>query len=169
MSKLFTILFLSISSICVAEEIPVRAQVLFSPLGGIEKAIIQEIDNAKSRIFVQAFIFRQPSITEALIRAHKNGKEVQVILDTRAKTKDLKETQKLVDNGIPTRIDNLHATAHNKIMIIDHDTVLTGSYNFTRKAENKNAENFLILRSSELTQRYLNNWMVHSEHSETLN
>ena len=44
--------------------------------------------------------------------------------------------------GIPTKIDALHAIAHNKIVIVDGAVVVTGSFNFTKQAENNNAENF---------------------------
>jgi phosphatidylserine/phosphatidylglycerophosphate/cardiolipin synthase-like enzyme len=39
--------------------------------------------------------------------------------------------------------------AHNKIIIIDSETVITGSFNFTKAAEEKNAENLLIIKSNE--------------------
>ena len=56
----------------------------------------------------------------------------------------------LANSGIPTYIDDKHAIAHNKIMVIDRQTIITGSFNFTKAAEEKNAENLLILKSSEL-------------------
>lgn len=72
----------------------------------------------------------------------------------------------LVNNGIPTRIDAAHAIAHNKIMIIDGETVITGSFNFTRAAEEKNAENLLAIRDKNLAVRYAENWQEHAQHSE---
>jgi phosphatidylserine/phosphatidylglycerophosphate/cardiolipin synthase-like enzyme len=51
-------------------------------------------------------------------------------------------------------------------MIIDKETVITGSFNFTRAAEEKNAENLLIIRNNELAKMYLDNWYKHREHSE---
>jgi phosphatidylserine/phosphatidylglycerophosphate/cardiolipin synthase-like enzyme len=51
-------------------------------------------------------------------------------------------------------------------MIIDRATVITGSFNFTRSAEEKNAENLLVIPSTELTAEYLENWRRHSKHSE---
>ena len=68
--------------------------------------------------------------------------------------------------GIPTYIDAKHAIAHNKIMIIDKATVVTGSFNFTKVAEAKNAENLLIISSKELAKIYLDNWQSHKYHSE---
>jgi phosphatidylserine/phosphatidylglycerophosphate/cardiolipin synthase-like enzyme len=68
--------------------------------------------------------------------------------------------------GVPTYIDSTHAIAHNKIMVIDQETVITGSFNFTKAAEEKNAENILIIKSKELAQEYLDNWTKHKSHSE---
>jgi phosphatidylserine/phosphatidylglycerophosphate/cardiolipin synthase-like enzyme len=72
----------------------------------------------------------------------------------------------LANSGIPTFIDDDHAIAHNKIMIIDGGVVITGSFNFTKAAEEKNAENLLIIRSKELAGLYMSNWAKHKEHSE---
>lgn len=68
--------------------------------------------------------------------------------------------------GIPTFIDAEHAIAHNKIMVIDKETVITGSFNFTKAAEEKNAENLLILKSKELAKVYIDNWKKHKAHSQ---
>jgi phosphatidylserine/phosphatidylglycerophosphate/cardiolipin synthase-like enzyme len=68
--------------------------------------------------------------------------------------------------GIPTYIDAEHAIAHNKIMVIDKETVITGSFNFTKAAEEHNAENLLILNSKELAKMYIENWNKHKKHSE---
>ena len=68
--------------------------------------------------------------------------------------------------GIPTYIDAEHAIAHNKIMIIDKETVITGSFNFTKAAEEKNAENLLILKNKELAKIYIDNWTKHRKHSQ---
>jgi phosphatidylserine/phosphatidylglycerophosphate/cardiolipin synthase-like enzyme len=62
-------------------------------------------------------------------------------------------------------MDGDHAIAHDKIMIIDGKTVVTGSFNFTNAAECKNAENLLIIKSDELAKIYTNNWNKHFEHS----
>jgi len=51
-------------------------------------------------------------------------------------------------------------------MIIDKDAVITGSFNFTKAAEEKNAENSLILKNRELARVYRDNWNRHRKHSE---
>ena len=69
--------------------------------------------------------------------------------------------------GIPTYIDAKHAIAHNKIMIIDGTTLITGSFNFTKAAEERNAKNLLVVRgNAELVKKYIANFQEHLEHSE---
>ena len=51
-------------------------------------------------------------------------------------------------------------------MIIDGEMVITGSFNFTKAAEENNAENLLILHHPELAEKYTANWQAHSGHSE---
>ena len=64
-------------------------------------------------------------------------------------------------------IDSKHAIAHNKIMIIDRNTLITGSFNFTKSAEESNAENLLILKGNKtLVARYIENFEMHKGHSE---
>jgi phosphatidylserine/phosphatidylglycerophosphate/cardiolipin synthase-like enzyme len=58
---------------------------------------------------------------------------------------------------IPTYIDDKHAIAHDKIIIIDREIVITGSCNFTKAAEEKNAENVLIITDKSLLRKSLSN------------
>jgi len=51
-------------------------------------------------------------------------------------------------------------------MIIDGETVITVSFNFTKAAEEKNAENLLVIRDKALAEKYTKNWQEHSGHSE---
>jgi len=57
--------------------------------------------------------------------------------------------------GIPTKIDSAHDIAHNKIIIIDGAIVITGSFNFTKAAEDKNAENLFIIFDKVTADKYI--------------
>jgi phosphatidylserine/phosphatidylglycerophosphate/cardiolipin synthase-like enzyme len=71
-----------------------------------------------------------------------------------------------VNAGIQTLIDDQHAIAHNKVMVIDSATILTGSFNFTKAAEEKNAENLLVIKDApELVKVYEANIQTHAAHS----
>jgi phosphatidylserine/phosphatidylglycerophosphate/cardiolipin synthase-like enzyme len=159
-----------ISSPCLAESLilpqntPVN--IYFSPKGGCTDAIINEIEQAKTDIFVQAYSFTSTPIAKALVDAHKKGIKVQVMLDKSQRSERYTSATFLKNAGIPTYIDDRHAIAHNKIMIIDRETVITGSFNFTKAAEEKNAENLLIITSKDLAKIYIENWKNHFGHAE---
>ncbi|MBU2054387.1 MAG: phospholipase D family protein [Proteobacteria bacterium] len=132
---------------------------------GGTKAIVREIDRARSEILVQAYSFTSAPIAEALLKAHRRGVKVAVILDKSQKTQKYSSLTFLTNARIPTYIDDKHAIAHSKIIVVDREVVITGSFNFTKAAEEKNAENLLIIRSKELARPYLENWRRHRDHS----
>ena len=140
--------------------------VCFSPNGNCTAVIVEQIDNAKSEILIQAYSFTSAPIAKALLNAHKRGIKVEAILDKSNRSKKYTAATFLLNNNIPVFIDSMHAIAHNKIMIIDREIVITGSFNFTKAAEEMNAENLLIIKSKELANTYIDNWMMHKEHSE---
>ena len=152
------------ATLSLPKDTPVK--VYFSPKGGCTEAIINEIDQAKTEILVQAYSFTSAPIAKALLNAHKKGVKVQAILDKSQRSEKYTSATFLTNAGIPTYIDDKHTIAHNKIMIIDKAKVITGSFNFTKAAEEKNAENILIISSKELAKPYLENWQRHREHSE---
>jgi phosphatidylserine/phosphatidylglycerophosphate/cardiolipin synthase-like enzyme len=141
-------------------------QVYFSPKGGCTEAVVKQIDAAKTSIFVQAYSFTSAPIAKALLDAHKRGVQIQVILDTSNRREKYSSADFVLHAGIPTFIDAKHAIAHNKVMVVDETTVITGSFNFTKQAETSNAENLLVIRSPELARKYAANWQAHLEHSE---
>jgi|GEM_PF-174963 len=146
----------------------VLAKVYFSPKGGCTQAIVDEIDNAKTEILVQAYAFTSVPITTALLEAHKRGVKVEVIMDRGASERQYTSATFLANQKIPTYVDGNYAVAHNKIIIVDGTTVITGSFNFTKAAEEENAENLLIISSEELAKLYTDNWNAHRQHSGTL-
>jgi phosphatidylserine/phosphatidylglycerophosphate/cardiolipin synthase-like enzyme len=141
-------------------------EVWFSPKGGCTEAVVKEIDAAQRTVLVQAYSFTSAPIAKALVDAHKRGVDIKVVLDKSQRGEKYSSADFVLHAGIPIWIDAKHAIAHNKIMIIDGATVITGSFNFTRNAEQNNAENLLVIRSPELATKYASNWDAHLEHSE---
>jgi phosphatidylserine/phosphatidylglycerophosphate/cardiolipin synthase-like enzyme len=141
-------------------------QVYFSPKGGCTEAVVEELGRAKSSVLVQAYSFTSAPIAKALVDAFRRGVKIDVLLDKSQRTEHYSEADFLAHAGIPTRIDARHAIAHNKVMVIDGDGVITGSFNFTKAAEENNAENMLVIRDPALAAKYLENWRLHSDHSE---
>jgi phosphatidylserine/phosphatidylglycerophosphate/cardiolipin synthase-like enzyme len=141
-------------------------EVHFSPKGGCTAAIVAEIEKARSTLLIQAYSFTSAPIAGAVVDAFRRGVRVQVLLDKSNRTEKYSAADFLAHANVPTFIDAKHAIAHNKIMILDHTTVITGSFNFTKAAEESNAENILILRSPQLAARYTENFLEHKLHAE---
>jgi phosphatidylserine/phosphatidylglycerophosphate/cardiolipin synthase-like enzyme len=147
-------------------SVPRGVQVYFSPNGGATQTVVEALNQATNSVLVQAYSFTSAPIARALVEAHRRGLQIQVILDKSQRTEKYSEADFLKNEGIPTMIDAEHAIAHNKIMIIDAYVVLTGSFNFTKAAEENNAENLLVLNDPLLAKRYADNWLAHQSHSE---
>jgi phosphatidylserine/phosphatidylglycerophosphate/cardiolipin synthase-like enzyme len=148
-------------------SVPQGVQVYFSPHGGATEAVVDALEHATNSVLVQAYSFTSAPIAKALVDAYHRGLQVHVILDASQRTEKYSEADFLQHSDIPTLIDAQHAIAHNKIIIIDDYLVLTGSFNFTKAAEEKNAENLLVINDSALAKRYLDNWHVHEAHSQS--
>ena len=141
-------------------------EIFFSPNGGATESIVKEIHNAKREILVQAYSFTSAPIAQALLEVHKRGVRIEAVLDKSQRTERYTSATFLVNAGVPVLIDDRHAIAHNKIMIIDRATLITGSFNFTKSAEEKNAENLLVMKgNSKLVDAYLQNYATHRAHS----
>ena len=141
-------------------------EVYFSPNGGCTEAIVREIASARTNILVQSYSFTSAPIAKALVAAHKRGVNVEVILDRNQRTENHSSADFLHNMEVPTRIDDNHAIAHNKVIILDGQVVITGSFNFTKSAEENNAENLLVIRDPQLAVKYTENWNRHAAHAE---
>ncbi len=151
-----------------SEELTLRntpVEVYFSPNGGAQEAIVEAIDHAKSTILAQAYSFTSKPIAQALSKALKRGVKVEVILDSSQRDEKYSGATFLRNAGIAVTIDDEHAIAHNKVMVIDTSLVITGSFNFTKAAEFKNAENVLVIHDQKMAKLYAGNWQAHREHS----
>lgn len=134
-------------------------EVAFSPDGGAGRLIVHTINEARRSIRVQAYSFSSRPILRALLAAHRRGVQIQVIVDkSDLKARDSLGVRKMLSAGIPVWVDMTPRIAHNKVMIIDGQTVITGSYNFSWSASHENAENVLVLPCQALADRYLANW-----------
>ncbi|MGO9062898.1 MAG: phospholipase D family protein [Candidatus Binataceae bacterium] len=145
-------------------------QVYFSPDGGCTQAIVDAIGAAHQQVMVQAYEMSSPQIKKALVAAERRGVKVQAIFDPSAVKESHTMVGELSAGAIPVFIDSAHnpGLAHNKVMIIDGAVVITGSFNFTKAAESRNAENLLIIRDPGLAAAYAKNFANHLAHSSPL-
>ena len=102
----------------------------FTPGQNCEGLIVAEISAARSSILLQAYSFTSKPIAAALTAAKRRGVDVRAVLDKSQRTERYSGATFLADAGIPVVIDELPAIAHNKVLVIDATTTITGSFNF---------------------------------------
>jgi phosphatidylserine/phosphatidylglycerophosphate/cardiolipin synthase-like enzyme len=149
-----------------AEFTTARVAVYFSPHGGATEAVVRELTAAKTQVLVQAYGFTSVPIAKALLEAHKRGVKILAVLDKSNETDKYSAATFLANTGIQPLIDAQHAIAHSKVMVIDSATIITGSFNSTKKAEESTAENLLVIKDApELVYAYEANVQAHAAHS----
>jgi phosphatidylserine/phosphatidylglycerophosphate/cardiolipin synthase-like enzyme len=131
-------------------------QLCFSPQQDCESIIVGAIQKAQESIYIQAYSFTSHPIIHALNKAQERHVNVQIILDGKTKAPDY-----LLHSSLPIYIERMPGLAHNKVMIIDGKIVLTGSYNFTKAAKQRNAENLIKIKDSVIANQYMTNWQMH--------
>ncbi|NNM82702.1 MAG: phospholipase D family protein [Burkholderiales bacterium] len=144
-----------------AKEVKIesRAIVAFSPNGEATNVIVDAIRKARSQILVQAYSFSSKPILAALAQAKDRGVDVEVIADKSNDRGKYSGATYMKNHGVPVWIDDSVHIAHNKVMIFDGRSVLTGSFNFSAAAQKSNAENILLVEDSpELAAVYARDW-----------
>ncbi len=145
------------------------ATACFTPQQYCEGQILDLIYSAKKSIRVQSYTFTSYKIAHALANMHKRGVDVQVIMDkSQFQCQYFSQRNYLIEHGIPVFEDYKPAIAHSKVIIVDDQTVETGSFNYTKAAQKNNAENVLILQDKKLAQVYLLNWQNRKSESEPI-
>jgi phosphatidylserine/phosphatidylglycerophosphate/cardiolipin synthase-like enzyme len=139
----------------------------FSPRGGCTEAVVAEISRANRSIQVLSYTFTSRPIANALIDARHRGVQVTIVADKSEQRDNHSEIATLARAGVPVYIDSRHAIAHNKVMVIDAATVITGSFNFTHAAEFENADNVLVIHHHPaIAAAYADNFQHHLSHSD---
>ena len=109
--------------------------VYFSPKGGCTLAIVEQIAKTITSIDMQAYSFTSTDIAKALTEAQDRGVTVRAVLDKQATGQQFSGGTYLADHHVAVWTDGLHPIVHNKVIIIDGNIVITGSFNFTRQAD----------------------------------
>ena len=123
------------------------------------QVIVNHIDKANNSIYIQAYGFTHGAIIDSLLQAKSRGVKIEAILDVSNFSESKKEfVGSLQKKGINIYMSRVSGIAHNKVMVIDGEKVITGSFNFTNNADNRNAENVLIATNRALAEKYFVNW-----------
>lgn len=137
----------------VQDGIPVR--IVFAPEDNVDDVIIEELSRATSSIRFMAFSFTLSNVRDEVLAAAGRGVDVAGVVETRQSTESFAALPTLFCNGVDVRQDGNSGPLHHKVFIIDNETVLTGSFNFSASATNNNDENMVIIRDPDLAAQYL--------------
>lgn len=123
--------------------------------------VVGEIGNAQKQILVQAYDLTSQPIAAALIQAHRRGLAVQILQDAKASNGKGALKGEMLAAGVPYATIKKYAISHSKIIIIDGQEVLEGSFNWTASAQAHNAENCVrITEEPETVAKYIANFQA---------
>jgi phosphatidylserine/phosphatidylglycerophosphate/cardiolipin synthase-like enzyme len=133
----------------------VQIENYFSPDDGVQAHLVALVDSAQSSVYMLAFAFTADPLADALAAARERGLTVAAVVDEDQSTQSGADYESLLSNGIPVKLDGNPRKMHHKVLIIDEQIVVLGSYNFSRSAEENNDENVLVIHSAELAAQFL--------------
>jgi phosphatidylserine/phosphatidylglycerophosphate/cardiolipin synthase-like enzyme len=133
-------------------------QTCFSPQGRCSAHIIREIEKAQKELLIAVYAFTSDDLARAVVQAKKRGVSIQIVLDREFDAANEKSRGRfLAGQKVPLkRISGMKSMAperepglmHQKFSVIDRKIVFTGSYNWTRSADNSNDENLVWFRDA---------------------
>jgi phosphatidylserine/phosphatidylglycerophosphate/cardiolipin synthase-like enzyme len=131
----------------------------FSPDDGVAARIIARLQEAEHSIRFKAFSFTREDMANVLLERAAAGVLVQGVFETRQIAAGGNQAWLLLTaGGLDVRQDGNRYNLHSKVFVIDEAIVVTGSYNFSVNAEQRNDENVLIIHNRDIAQAYLNEW-----------
>jgi phosphatidylserine/phosphatidylglycerophosphate/cardiolipin synthase-like enzyme len=133
----------------------VSVEIYFSPDDGVLDRILEQMRSAEKSVEILAYALTTDTIGETLLELHRRGITVRGVVERSQEQASGSETPHLRQNGLDIRLDGNPENMHHKVIILDEATVVFGSYNFTRSAEEKNDENVLIVHDPALAAQFL--------------
>lgn len=120
----------------------------------VSEDIITLINNSKNYIYIPMFYLTDDKLIESLISAKKKGVDVRIILDATCATGYFTKHKYIREHGIPLKVENWGGKLHSKSAIIDDEYAVIGSMNWTKQGGNKNDENLVIIKNSDIAKSY---------------
>ena len=132
----------------------VPVEVRFSPDDRVAERIVELIGGAQRSIQIMAYNLTLDEISDAILERAQAGVVVQGVFDEGQAKNQGSDVERLAQAGLDIWLDGSPGLMHHKVIVIDGELLITGSYNFSRSAEERNDENMLFLSSPELADQY---------------
>lgn len=129
--------------------------IYFAPEDDVTTAMIDALRSADSHIRIMTFSFTLDDVRDVILAEAASGVQVEGIFDSLQATRPFSELIPLHCAGLPMRTDGGRFILHHKVFIIDDDTVVTGSFNFSANATEANDENLLIIQDPVLAAQFI--------------
>ena len=134
---------------------PIICECYFFPNPSNEQRVVNMFRTCKKTLDIAIFTFTRDSIAQAILDAHQRGLKVRCIGDDGNSKVKGSDVRLLASVGIPCKTDNnIRFHMHNKMAIIDNSVVITGSFNWTNQAINKNQDNILFIEDKNIANQY---------------
>jgi len=141
----------------------------FSRSDRIPASLVAAIDRTEKTLLLAIYDLKLSEVADALLRAKTRGVEVRLVYDeghTKAAAPGAgsgpsPEYQALVDAGVPIRVlkgGGSFGIMHHKYAVFDGELLMTGSFNWTRAADDKNFENAVFKMDPALIAGFTKNW-----------
>jgi len=135
-------------------------QYCFSPGGNCDSVVIAWIDRANVSVHVMMYSFTLESVSNALIRANNRGVDVKVVMERENAYGKGSQYEALRAADVDVRLDSNSALMHDKVAIIDGRFVITGSFNWTASANERNNENLLVIDDRSWAAAYESQFQI---------
>ncbi|WWP01706.1 MAG: phospholipase D family protein [Candidatus Dasytiphilus stammeri] len=127
----------------------------FSPGNSASTIILNAINEAHQKIDMAVYSFTSKPISLALLEAIQRGVKIRILADDKSNHDKYTAITFLVNHGVSIKLNRHYAIMHNKFIIIDENSIQTGSYNYTSAAAKHNAENVIFIKdASEIASQY---------------
>jgi phosphatidylserine/phosphatidylglycerophosphate/cardiolipin synthase-like enzyme len=136
-------------------NIPSVRETCFSRVERCDVLLISFINRANRSVYVAVYSFTRDSLATALISAKERGVEVRVVIERERAYEQGSEYPRLKSAGVDVRLDGNPNLMHHKFMVIDGYIVVTGSYNWSSAAEDRNDENIVVILDRDVAQRFV--------------
>ena len=134
---------------------PVICECYFFPNPSNEQRVVNMFRTCKKTLDLAIFTFTRDSIAQAVLEAYQRGVKIRCIGDDGNSKVKGSDVRLLASVGIPCKTDNnLRFHMHNKMAILDNSVVITGSFNWTSQAVNKNQDNILFIEDKNIANQY---------------
>lgn len=130
------------------------AEVLFAPEDRVAARLIDLIRGATSSIDFLAYTFTADGLGDAMLERVAAGVRLRGVFEGDMADALGSEYPRLRQAGVDVRVDGHRGLMHHKVLVIDGRTVVTGSYNFTRSAEEGNDEAVVILIDPDVARAF---------------